>query len=275
MSQISHLPILGTRIASVTYDEALSFILELAARDPRAHGYVCATNVHTVSMARRDPAYREVLNGAILSVPDGKPLVWAHRILGGRRLPDRVYGPTLMLKLCEAAAERGFPVYLYGGQADVPRHLAEVLCKHYPKLQIAGAYSPPFGERDYNDPGLLAEIDAINKSGARLIFVALGAPRQEIFMARNASRIEGIQLGVGAAFDFHTRRVAQAPEWLQDAGLEWLFRFCCEPRRLWRRYLFYNPYFVARLALQRFGFDEPSRELARRLAENQGGNGRH
>jgi len=274
MLPLQHLTILGTRIASVTYDEAISFILDLAERKPCSQGYVCAANVHTVGMARRDRDYRDVLNGALLSVPDGKPLVWAHRILGGRRLPDRVYGPTLMLLLCQAAAERGIPIYLYGGKADVPEHLSTVLTQRFPKLKVVGAVSPPFGNRADDDPVLMNEIEAINASGARLVFVALGAPKQEIFMARNQQRIRGIQLGVGAAFDFHTQRIAQAPAWVQDAGLEWLFRFCAEPRRLWWRYLFYNPYFVARLALQRVGCDGPSRALAAHAAESQS-DGRH
>ena len=260
MSPVAHLPILGTRISSVTYEEAVSIILDKVERDTAAHAYVCAANVHTVSMARRDPTYREVLNHSLLSVPDGKPLIWAHKILGGRKLTDRVYGPTLMLRLCHSAAERSIPIYLYGGAAGVPEKLGDALMQKFPKLRVAGAVSPPYGNRAQDDPSLVSEIEAINRSGARILFVALGAPKQEIFMYKNAARINPIQIGVGAAFDFHTQRVAQAPDWMQDSGLEWLFRFCMEPRRLWRRYLFYNPYFAARLTLQRLGLDGPSRE---------------
>jgi N-acetylglucosaminyldiphosphoundecaprenol N-acetyl-beta-D-mannosaminyltransferase len=267
MANVRYQPILGTRIASVTYDEALAVIQE-KARQAAAHCYVCAANVHTVSYARRYPAYRKALNAALLAVPDGKPLVWAHRLLGGRRLPDRVYGPTLMLKLCEAAARSSMPVYLYGSTPQTVEKLSRVLRDRFPGLTVAGAVSPPFGLRDDNDPGLLREIDAINASGARIVFIALGAPKQELFMAKNARRINPVQIGVGAAFDFHAGNVPQAPQWMQRAGLEWFFRFCCEPRRLWRRYLFYNPYFIARLALQRLGLDRPSRELARELAQS-------
>jgi len=266
------LPILGTSVASVTYDEALTHILSQAQQGAR--GYVCAVNVHTVSMARRDLAFRKILNNALLCVPDGMPLVWAHRLLGGRRLPDRVYGPTLMLQICESAAERGLPIYLYGGARQVPEHLAAELKNRFPKLQVVGTVSPPYGARADDDPSLVAEFDAINRSGARIVFVALGAPKQEFFMAQHAQRINALQIGVGAAFDFHTRRVAQAPPWVQSAGLEWLFRFCCEPRRLWKRYLVYNPYFMARLTLQCLGLDGPSRELAR-LLKQQGGHGRN
>ena len=262
MQAIPHLPILGTRISSVTYDEAIQTIIEAAGR-PMGHAYVCAANVHTVSMARRDCAYRLALNGALLCVPDGKPLVWAHWILGGRKLQDRVYGPTLMLRLCEAAAEKSLPVYLYGGQPGVAQNLAEVLIKRYPKLQVAGAFAPSFDERAARDSSVIKEIERINGSGARLLFVALGAPKQELFMANYASTINPIQIGVGAAFDFHAGRIAQAPAWMQDSGLEWLHRFCMEPRRLWRRYLLYNPYFLVRLFLQRLGLDGPSRELMR------------
>jgi len=263
MSDFQMLTILGTRVASVDYAEAVNLILARASRpDPaQAHGYVCAVNVHTVSIARRDPDFRTVLNGAYMSVPDGKPLIWAHRLLKGRRLTERVYGPTLMLKLCEAAAESGTSVYLYGGKAEVPERLALSLVAKIPKLKIAGTFSPPFGDRAPDNPALKAEIDAINRSGAGLVFVALGAPRQERFMHANAARINALQIGVGAAFDFHSGNLAQAPNWMQDSGLEWLFRFCAEPRRLWRRYLFYNPYFVARLLLQWAGLDGPSREV--------------
>jgi len=265
---IQHLPILGTRIASVTYDEAVAAIMRAAAQP--AHAYVCACNVHTVSMARRDEHYRAALNGSLLSVPDGMPLVWAHKILGGRRLPGRVYGPMLMLKVCEAAANAGIGIFLYGGTTDVVTHLNETLQQQFPKLKLLGALAPPFGDRAADDPSLLKEIEQINASGAGIVFVALGAPRQELFMHANAARIKPLQIGVGAAFNFHAGKVPQAPPWMQDRGLEWLYRFCAEPRRLWSRYLFYNPYFIARLMLQRIGLDAPSRNLARQLAKSPG-----
>jgi len=273
MPPFEKLAILGTRIASVTYDEATAVILDAAACDA-AHAYICAVNVHTISIARREPDFRSILNNALLAVPDGKPLVWAHRVLGGRKLPGRVYGPTLMLYVCHAAAEQGVPIYLYGGAPDVPAKLSETLKSRFPKLKIVGAVSPPYRDDVGADAEIAREIDAINASGARICFVALGAPKQEIFMARHAAAIKPVQIGVGAAFDFHTDRVAQAPEWMQDAGLEWLFRFCAEPRRLWRRYLFYNPYFVARLTLQRLGLDAPSREAAREMAHAQDAHGK-
>jgi N-acetylglucosaminyldiphosphoundecaprenol N-acetyl-beta-D-mannosaminyltransferase len=257
MQPVQRLDILGTRVASVTYDEALTAILDAAHQEPPAHAYVCAVNVHTVSLARRDAAFRDVLNGALLAVPDGKPLIWAHRFLGGRRLTERVYGPTLMLRLCELAAERRLPVYLYGGAEGVAPRLADVLRQRWPKLQVAGTCTPPFADRAEDDASLQQEIAAINASGARLLFVALGAPKQERFMHRHAHAINPVQIGVGAAFDFHSGRVPQAPPWMQDAGLEWFHRFCSEPRRLWKRYLFYNPYFVASLALQRLGLGAP------------------
>jgi len=271
MSDFQMLTILGTRVASVDYAEAVKFILARASQPDSAgsRGYVCAVNVHTVSVARREPDFREVLNGAYMSVPDGKPLIWAHRLLKGRRLTDRVYGPTLMLKLCEAAAASGISVYLYGGKVGVPEKLGECLVARIPNLKIAGTFSPPFGDRSPDDPALKAEIDAINASGAGLVFVALGAPRQERFMHANRARINALQIGVGAAFDFHSGNLAQAPNWVQDAGLEWLFRFCAEPRRLWRRYLFYNPYFVARLLLQWAGMDGPSREVNDRASVSE------
>ena len=270
MPQVLYQPILGTRIASVTYDEAVALILDAAAGAEPAPGYVCAANVHTVALARWHAAFRAVLNGARLAVPDGQPLIWAHRLLGGRRLTERVYGPALMLKLCEGAAARGLPVYLYGGASGVPEKLAQVLQARWPELKIAGAFAPPFGARPADDPALLRELEAINASGARLLFVALGAPKQEYFMHTHAARLKALQIGVGAAFDFHSGRVPQAPAWMQGAGLEWFFRFCAEPRRLWKRYLFYNPYFILCLILQHLGLDRPSRELARELQMTSG-----
>ncbi|HLX62518.1 MAG TPA: WecB/TagA/CpsF family glycosyltransferase [Planctomycetota bacterium] len=266
-SPFPRLNILGSRIASVNYAEAVEIILA-RANEYKPGAYVCAANVHCVSMARRDPAYRAVLNAALLTVPDGMPLVWAHKILGGRRLKDRVYGPTLMLHLCAAAAQRGVPIYLYGGAPSVPEKLAEILKQGLPQIQIAGVCAPPFGDRAENDPQLLREIDAINSSGARLIFVALGAPKQEFFMAHYSEKIVPVQIGVGAAFNFHTGTVRQAPAWMQGAGLEWLYRFCVEPRRLWKRYLLYNPYFLARLALQRAGLDAAAKNDERTECPN-------
>ena len=260
--KIQTLNVLGCHIASVTYAEAVEAIV-MRARTPATGAYVCAANVHCVSMARRNASYRAALNGALLTVPDGMPLVWAHKFLGGRKLPDRVYGPTLMLKLCAAAAQQGLPIYLYGGAPDVALRLSEILQSGFPQLKIAGVCAPPFGQRAPDDAGLRAELDAINASGARLVFVALGAPRQEYFMARHADEIVPVQIGVGAAFNFHAREMSQAPAWMQNAGFEWLYRFCSEPRRLWKRYLFYNPYFVARLALQRGGLDSVAKSEKR------------
>lgn len=262
MQPLACLPILGTRVASVNYDEAVAAILAAAAA-PQAHSYVCVVNVHSVSMARLDERYRRVLNGALMAVPDGAPLIWAHWLLRGRRLRERVYGPALTLRLCEAAAAQDVPVYFYGGKPAVVAALAERMARRFPGLKIAGAFSPPFGERESGDPQLQRELAEINSSGARLVFVGLGAPKQEYFMARHADTINAVQIGVGAAFDFHAGCVPQAPAWMQGMGLEWLFRLCCEPRRLWRRYVYYNPYFAVRLGLQWLGCDRPSRELAR------------
>lgn len=251
---IERLNVLGTRVASVTYAEAVDAVLTRAAQT-RSGAYVCAANVHCVSMARQNPGFRAVLNGSFLTVPDGMPLVWAHRFLGGRKLPGRVYGPTLMLQLCAAAAQRGAPVYLYGGAPGVADKLAAILKQGHPALQIAGVCAPPFEQRASDDRELACEIERINASGARIVFVALGAPKQEYFMARHASQIVPVQVGVGAAFNFHTGTIPQAPPWMQGAGLEWLHRFCSEPRRLWKRYLFHNPHFVTRLVMQRAGLD--------------------
>lgn len=244
----SRVNVLGVQVASADYEGAVRVVVE-AAEEGRG-GCVCCANAHTLTVAARDEAYRRVLNEALLTVPDGMPVVWAQRLLGGRRLPDRVYGPTLMLKLCDAAAARGLPVYLYGGRAGVPERVREVLTAARPKLVVAGTCSPPFGPRE--PAAEAADLARIRESGARLVFVGLGAPKQERWAARAARELPAVLVAVGAAFDFHAGCVKQAPAWMQRCGLEWFYRLCREPRRLWRRYLFTNPYFVCKLFAQRF-----------------------
>jgi N-acetylglucosaminyldiphosphoundecaprenol N-acetyl-beta-D-mannosaminyltransferase len=188
------------------------------------------------------PDFRSVLNHADLVTPDGVPLVWLMR-LKGQRAQQRVYGPTLMLRVLEAAAQNGVPVGFYGGTPDVLGSLVKRMQERFDGLNAAFAVSPPFAEMSNQEDADL--VEQINRSGIRILFVGLGCPKQEIWMARHRGKVNAVMLGVGAAFDFHAGVKPQAPPWMQGIGLEWLFRLSTEPRRLWKRYLYHNPRFVA------------------------------
>ncbi|WP_406475387.1 WecB/TagA/CpsF family glycosyltransferase [Streptomyces sp. NBC_01615] len=209
--------------------------------------YVCVTGVHGVMESQRDPALRRAYNASGLAVPDGMPMVWAgHR--AGAHWMRRVYGPDLMLSVLGRAAERGWSSFLYGGAPGVPELLGEQLVARFPGLKIAGAYSPPFRPLTAHESD--AVVATINASGADLVWVGIGAPKQELWMAEHRSRLDALVLiGVGAAFDFHAGLKPQAPGWMQQSGLEWAYRLAKEPRRLWRRYLRNNPDYLARIAL--------------------------
>jgi N-acetylglucosaminyldiphosphoundecaprenol N-acetyl-beta-D-mannosaminyltransferase len=236
-------PVLSVQVSATDYAHAVRVIGEAA--DRKLSAWICCANAHTVATADFHLEYRQALNNSLLTVPDGRPIVWALRWLGGPRLPDRVYGPTLMLRLCEAAATAGRPIWLHGGKPGVAEQLRDILTARWPTLNVAGVSAPPFGSRSPEEEA--AEVEQIRRSGARLVFAALGAPKQELWAARNAEKLSAIVVAVGAAFDFHTGRIKQAPGWMQRAGLEWFHRLCQEPRRLWRRYLLTNAYFTVRL----------------------------
>jgi N-acetylglucosaminyldiphosphoundecaprenol N-acetyl-beta-D-mannosaminyltransferase len=209
--------------------------------------YVCVANVHSVMESRRDAAVGRAYEGAGLVVPDGMPLVWLGRWQGH---PDvgRCYGPDLLMAFCALAEERGYASYFYGGAPGVADELGAVLSARFPRLRVVGAIAPAF-------PPTPAEIEAsvarINAARPDVVWIGLGCPRQELWMAAQRERLQApVLVGIGAAFDFHTGRVRQAPRWMMRSGLEWLFRLGAEPRRLWYRYLVYNPWFVALLLRQ-------------------------
>jgi N-acetylglucosaminyldiphosphoundecaprenol N-acetyl-beta-D-mannosaminyltransferase len=217
--------------------------------EQRSLGYVCVCNVHTVMASREDPELRAALMSSSLNVPDGQPLVWAINALGNS-LPGRVYGPELMARACAHAAERGHRFYLYGGRNQGALvQLALNLRKRYPGVKIVGGYSPP--HRALTSEEEEAVTEEINRARADVVWVGIGVPKQEKWMARMRPRLESpLLIGVGAAFDFHAGLVPQAPAWMQEAGLEWAYRLAHEPRRLWRRYLRYNPRFLSAFARQ-------------------------
>ena len=231
--------ILGTRVDATTYADACDRIQAWA--EAQGSSYVVAANVHVVMTAYADPDYRRVINQADLITPDGMPLVWGLRWLGlaGQA---RVYGPDLMLAWCQRAAQVGLPIYLYGGTEATLLKLTATLQHQYPGLSIVGTHAPPF--RDLSPQEDAADIDRIHASGARVVFVGLGCPKQEQWMSRQRGHLKGVMIGVGAAFNFLSGEVSQAPRWMMRLGLEWLYRFSQEPRRLWQRYWLNNPQFV-------------------------------
>lgn len=213
--------------------------------------YVCVTPVHGLVESQHDEELRRIYNTAGLVTPDGMPVVWLSQLRGYRRV-ERVYGPDLMLAVCAASVEHGWRHFLYGGTDGVAPLLAQRLEERFPGIQIAGTYTPPF--RPLTEAEDRDVVDQINRSGADIVWVGIGAPKQEKWMAAHVGRTgASVLVGVGAAFDFHAGVKRQAPRWMQRAGLEWLFRLMSEPRRLWWRYLRTNPYFVHLVALQALG----------------------
>lgn len=237
--------ILGIRIDATNYQDVCDRIQRSITT--RRSCYLVAANVHMLMTTYWQPAYRRVLQRAALVTPDGMPLVWGLRLLGVKRQP-RVYGPDLMLTWCDRAAQLGSSIYLYGGTPDRLNRLKDRLQQQFPKIKIAGYHSPPF--RPLTSQEEAQDIDRIHQSGADVVFVGLGCPKQEYWMARQAGKLEAVMVGVGAAFSFHSGDVAQAPRWMMKLGLEWLFRLWQEPQRLWVRYLLNNPLFLILFGLQ-------------------------
>jgi N-acetylglucosaminyldiphosphoundecaprenol N-acetyl-beta-D-mannosaminyltransferase len=239
--------VLGIPLAISHYDEVIDWMDAVIAADARA--YVTAAAVNLVMSAREDPDTLRAVLGATLAVPDGQPLVWALHALGHPRA-TRVYGPDLMLHFCARAARAHSPMYLYGGRTPEALQLLERrLRERFPELVIAGSYSPPFRELSAQEEA--EAIAAIDSSGAKVVWVGIGQPKQELWMAHMRPRLAApLLVGVGAAFDFHAGLVPQAPAWMQRHGLEWTYRLAREPRRLWRRYARYNHRFVAGFARQ-------------------------
>lgn len=241
--------LIGVLVDAVDYGGAVRRIAA-AARECRPLA-VSALAVHGVMTGRLDRAHRARLNRLDLVVPDGQPVRWALNLVHGAKLPDRVYGPNLMLAVCEVAAREGWGIYLYGSTASVLDRLARSLRERFPDLTISGREPSKFRRLAPDEKADV--VERIRSSGARLVVVGLGCPRQEVWAYEYRAHLAMPILAVGAAFDFHAGTARQAPRWMQDRGLEWVFRLIGEPRRLWRRYLVLNPRYVALVAAQFLG----------------------
>jgi len=213
------------------------------------YGYVCIANVHMVTTARRDMRLRPAMEGAGIVTSDGMPLVWELRRQGYDEA-ERVAGPDLLVLLCELAQEEELPVYFFGGSVETIKRLQAAVAKRFPSLKVAGYESPPMIPQF---PEVEPEvIERIKTSGAKIVFVGLGCPKQEFWMGAYSPHLPAVLIGVGAAFDFLAGTKQRAPGWMQRAGLEWLFRLASEPGRLWKRYLVTNSLFLWYLMRERF-----------------------
>jgi len=243
-------------LSAINLDSAVATVAEALAR--KTKGYICVTGVHGVSEAQDDPAFRTILNRSLLTTPDGMPMVWMGRLQGMSEM-GRVYGPDLLLGMSERSPRLGYRHFFYGGNAGVAERLAESLCSRFPGLLVAGCYSPPFRPLTAEEDE--AVIEVINHAAPDFVWVGLGTPKQEKWMADHVGKIRATALlGVGAAFDFLSGEKPQAPYWMRKSGLEWAFRLATEPRRLARRYIVDNSMFVLRAIQQRSGLKSYAQE---------------
>lgn len=241
--------ILGIGVSPINMGIATSTIAHWI--EHKLANYVCVTPVHSIMLCFNDPELRQIYNRAGMVTPDGMPVVWLSKASGHPEV-SRVYGPDLLLAMCEASEKKGYSHFFYGGAEGVADLLVEKLKEEYPYLNVAGTYCPPFRTLTQDEDDEIVAI--INENKPDIVWIGLGAPKQELWMDSHVGRIDSaVLIGIGAAFDFHAGIKKQAPFWIQRSGLEWLFRLMSEPRRLWKRYLVNNPRFVAHVFLQKTG----------------------
>lgn len=240
--------VVGAPIDAISWDETCAVIARWAQR--RESRYVCICNVHSVITAQQDPDFHDVIEQADMATPDGAPVAWMMRRLGYRD-QTRINGPDLMFRYCAQAAQRDERIFLYGNTPETLETLQQRLHMAFPTLQIAGCFSPPFRALTPEEDAEI--VQRINASGAGTVWVSLGCPKQERWMAAHRGRVQAVMLGVGAAFDYHAGTLQRAPLWMQRHGLEWLHRFWSEPRRLGRRYLVTNTRFLVQVVKQLLG----------------------
>jgi N-acetylglucosaminyldiphosphoundecaprenol N-acetyl-beta-D-mannosaminyltransferase len=249
IGEITRCDVLGVQVSAVNMPMAVRQIQQWI--DRRECNYVCITGVHGVMESQRDPKLKQIHNSAGMVTPDGMPMVWVNK-LRGNSFVDRVYGPELMLEICKLGVEKGHKHFFYGGAEGVPELLAQKLQEKVPGMKVVGTYSPPFREITESEDHDIVQM--INSKGADIVWIGLSTPKQERWMAKHIGRIHApVMVGVGAAFDFHAGLKRQAPRRIGRMGLEWFYRLCCEPRRLWKRYLINNPKFCWYMLLQTLG----------------------
>ncbi len=232
--------ICGVRVSAVNLASACDSVSGWIGEGTKT--YVCVVPVSTIVACQSDTNYLDVINNAGMATPDGMPLVWLGQWRGYRDI-RRTYGPDLMLALCDLSQKRGYRHFLYGGSRETSQLLEDLLKKQFPHLNIVGRLSPP--SRPLHTPEDPQAIEEINRTNADILWVGLGSPKQDFWMAQHRPQLTvPVMIGVGAAFDFLAMTKKQAPRWMQQAGLEWFFRLCCEPKRLWRRYLIGNSKFI-------------------------------
>jgi len=246
--------VLGVGIHGINMQQAVLYLLDAALH--RRKGYVCVTGVHGIMEAQRDASFRRTLNNALLTTPDGMPTVWvgkaeSHRMMG------RVFGPDLMRELCRASVPLGLKHFLYGGAPDVAQELKRSLEEKIPGVQVVGTYTPPFRPLNLQEYAKLTK--QVEQTRPDFFWVGLSTPKQERFMAAHLQTLQTtVMLGVGAAFDLHTGRMKDSPDWVKNSGLQWAHRLLQDPRRLWKRYLINNPKFLAAITAQMLGLREYS-----------------
>jgi len=245
--------ILGVGVSAISRPRALGAVLQ-AIREKR-RGYLTFTSMHGVMEAQRDETLRRVYNNAFLCAPDGMSVVWPAKWYASQPT-DRVYGPDFMLDLCQASVPRGIRHFLYGGSDGVAAELRRKLCARFPGLEIVGTYEPPFRALTPEEECDLKR--RISSAKPDVIWVGISTPKQDLFMAAYLDKLDvTLMAGVGAAFNFHAGRVKQAPVWMQRSGLQWLYRLCQEPRRLWRRFILQNAQYVCLLLMQMLKIRRP------------------
>jgi N-acetylglucosaminyldiphosphoundecaprenol N-acetyl-beta-D-mannosaminyltransferase len=244
-TKLEIISILGLGVYVSTLEDMTDCVIEwVRERKPR---FVCVANVHSTMEAWDKPEFQRALNSADVVLADGQPLVWAQNLLGAPEA-QRVRGPDLMNEVCSRAARAGIPIGLYGGRASELDKLKQALQDRYPGIQIPVAIAPPFRPLTAEEDKMYT--DMLNDSRVSLVFVGLGCPKQELWIANHRENVPAVMIGVGAAFDLLSRRMPTSPDWMRNHGLEWLFRLCREPRRLWKRYVKHNPRFIILFAWQ-------------------------
>jgi N-acetylglucosaminyldiphosphoundecaprenol N-acetyl-beta-D-mannosaminyltransferase len=250
--EIRRANLLGVGISAIDMNQAVA-LLE-SSIESGIKGYVCVTGVHGIMEAQKDPGLRRILNESLLTTPDGMPTVWIGRVQGFGGM-ERVFGPDLMLRVCETSCKKGYTHFLYGGGPGIAQKLRSVLTSRFPDLKVVGTYTPPFRSLNEQEESELRQI--ISAAKPDILWVGLSTPKQEQFMARYISLLDTkLMVGVGAAFDLHTGLIRDAPDWIKKAGLQWLHRLWQEPARLWKRYLVNNPLFIWRITLQLIGLSQ-------------------